>query len=1362
MPDEVPQITVVNTGGVTNLAVFSEGDDFEIFEERLEQHLLANSIPEDRKVAVLLTLVSVNVYKILKNLCHPLKPKEKNYQQLIDLLSSQFKKRVSVFRRRLHFNLLAQGQETVNQWYVRVKTVASECQFDGIMLAERVKDKFVVGLRPGPILDRLCEENPNKDLKDLLDIALNKEAALLEADRNIEVNKVVKNKDGEKSANESGHSSQGKEELTCNFCGRTNHVFKICKYRKFICKKCNKKGHIAAACTTGAVEKNFYFEASDEPLQLFNVADCENVNYIQPLKVNALICKVPIEMELDTGAGVSCVPFCIYKQKLNFIKIRPCTIKLKTYAGNVVKPEGEILVDIEIKNVLRKCRLVVVKGASKVLLGRDILNYFNISFKNSEIMVNKISVANIDSEISKLISKFSNVFKNELGTYVGEKIKLKIKNEVRPIFHKPVPVPFAFREKVVEELKRLENQGVIRKVENSQWGTPLVPVLKSNNKDVRVCANYKITINKYLEDFNHPLPRIDEIFVALQGGQTFTKLDFLNAYNQLVLDEDTSNLLSWSTPYGIFKVLRLPYGTKPACSIFQSIVEKVLQGCKGTVNFLDDVVVTGKDNNEHLQNLEEVLNRLDKAGFRLNIKKCEFFKKSIYYLGHKISEQGLEPDKEKVRAIIDTPRPKNITEVRAFTGLVNYYAKFIKNLSGKLKPLYDLTSKGREFCWNRECEEAFQWAKTELVSDRILIHFNSNKPIRLACDSSQYGIGAVLLHVMPDGAERPICYISRVLTKAEKNYSMIMKEALAIYWSVSKLYQYLAGRKFEILSDHKPLEALFGEYKSLPKMAAGRIQRWSIFLANFNYSFKYIKGVENVKADALSRLPLADNHIVELNLENESNFDYLNFVEDLIPVDVYRIRSETRRDPILGTVFNFIRYGFPEKSENVLFRPFLLRKHELSVENGVILWGYRVVIPTKLRENLLKELHSTHEGIVKMKTNARSYFWWPSLDSDIENQVNSCKICMQSKPEPNKAQLIPTSSGKYFYERVHADFLGPFNGKMILIIVDSFSKWPEAFILGKTDAETTIEKFRECFSRFGLPRVVVTDNGAQFVSEEFSQFLSNNGIKHLTSPPFHPATNGFAENAVKSFKQGIKKCLMDVINQHVSFQTIVNRYLFHYRNSVHITTGCTPSSLIFKHHIRTRFDLLSVYNKVDSSLDKQIENYRGKREEIFEIGDRVWCRDYRNPNKKRWVECIIDETLGNRLYFCKLVHEQIVWKRHLNQIIRDKGLSDELQDHSIESQLKVNDHLAQMRSGLENVNLPETHVNLPETDVNLPLTDVNVPKVDLPVDGNCFRNKIFLCKDSVSSDNVSSPETSRMNVLDRPKRNIKPPQRLNL
>lgn len=467
------------------------------------------------------------------------------------------------------------------------------------------------------------------------------------------------------------------------------------------------------------------------------------------------------------------------------------------------------------------------------------------------------------------------------------------------------------------------------------------------------------------------MPRIENIFVALQGGQKFSKLDFLNAYNQLIVDTKTRRLLSWSTPFGIYEVYRLPYGTKPACAIFQSIVEKVLQGCKGTVNFLDDVVVTGKTQAEHIENLEEVLRRLDLAGFKLNKNKCEFFKDSIYYLGHKISEKGLEKDSAKISAILDSPQPKNNTEVRAFCGMINYYSKFIPNVQGNLKPLYDLLGKNKEFRWDKRCQHAFEWAKKQMVSDKVLVHFDPEKPVRLACDSSQYGIGAVLMHVMPDSSERPICFISRVLTAAERNYSMIMKEALAIYWAVNKLYQYLAGRKFEIVCDHKSLQALFGEYKSLPQMAAGRIQRWSLFLSNFNYTFRYIKGSENTKADALSRLPLpVDTHLEKIPnaINTEAECDYINFVESAAVVNLHQVRSETRKDPVLGTVFNYIRYGFPDKTENDLIKPFLSKKQELSIEKGVIMWGYRVIVPTKLRENLLKELHAAHNGIVNMKT----------------------------------------------------------------------------------------------------------------------------------------------------------------------------------------------------------------------------------------------------------------------------------------------------------------------------------------------------------------------------------------------------------
>lgn len=265
--------------------------------------------------------------------------------------------------------------------------------------------------------------------------------------------------------------------------------------------------------------------------------------------------------------------------------------------------------------------------------------------------------------------------------------------------------------------------------------------------------------------------------------------------------------------------------------------------------------------------------------------------------------------------------------------MVNYYSKFISNLASRMKPLYNLLKKDSKFVWSSECNYAFVWVKKEITSDKVLIHFDPSKPLRLSCDASNNGIGAALSHVMEDGTERLICFVSRVLTQAEKNYAMIQKEALSIYWAVQKLYQYLVGRKFEIASDHKPLEALFGEFKTLPKMAAGRIQRWSLFLSGFDYTFKYVRGQDNVQADALSRLPVTGQQV-----EDGGVVDYFNFMEGLIPIDSYKLRSETRKDPVLGKVFNYIRYGFPRVTDDVI-KTYKLREKELSIEHGVIMWG---------------------------------------------------------------------------------------------------------------------------------------------------------------------------------------------------------------------------------------------------------------------------------------------------------------------------------------------------------------------------------------------------------------------------------------
>lgn len=230
-----------------------------------------------------------------------------------------------------------------------------------------------------------------------------------------------------------------------------------------------------------------------------------------------------------------------------------------------------------------------------------------------------------------------------------------------------------------------------------------------------------------------------------------------------------------------------------------------------------------------------------------------------------------------------------------------------------------------------------------MASDRVLAHFDRSKPLRLSCDASQNGIGAVLSHVLADKSERPICFVSRVYTPAEQNYSMIHKEALVIYWACQKLYQYLIGTKFQLVSDHKPLLALFGENRSLPPMVAARLQCWSLFLSGFNYNFRHIKGKLNIQADALSRCPVVDNQLPETE-----EYDYVHFIEKQAPVDLFKIRSETRRDPILGKLFNYITYGFPQKVIDNEVKKYFSRKDELNVDQGVIMWGYRVVIPQKI------------------------------------------------------------------------------------------------------------------------------------------------------------------------------------------------------------------------------------------------------------------------------------------------------------------------------------------------------------------------------------------------------------------------------
>ena len=389
------------------------------------------------------------------------------------------------------------------------------------------------------------------------------------------------------------------------------------------------------------------------------------------------------------------------------------------------------------------------------------------------------------------------MFREELGTIRGTTAKIQIDPEVRPRFHKPRPVPFSLRTKVEEELERLEKEGIIQPKQFSEWAAPIVPILKEDGS-VRICGDYKVTANRAVKVDPYPLPRIEDLFTAMPGGVTFTKLDLSHVYLQLELDETSREYLAINTHKGLFEYTRLPFGVSSAPSIFQRTMDNLLQGLEHVATYIDDTIITGKTEEEHLRNLDEVLRRLEEAGMRLKKKKCVFMGPEVEYLRHRINKEGLQPTEEKVRAITGAPQPTQVSELRAFLGLINYYGKFMPDLSTILAPLYQLLQKGRKWGWEKEQQEAFAKAKALLKSPKLLVHYDINKELILTCDASPVGLGAVLSHRMEDGSERPIAYASRTLAPAEKKYAHIDKEALAIVYGVKRYHQYLHGRSSSV------------------------------------------------------------------------------------------------------------------------------------------------------------------------------------------------------------------------------------------------------------------------------------------------------------------------------------------------------------------------------------------------------------------------------------------------------------------------------------------------------------------------------------------------------------------------------------
>jgi len=933
-------------------------------------------------------------------------------------------------------------------------------------------------------------------------------------------------------------SKQGKNNLTfrpndkiidCTRCGRT-HKRRNCPAYQKICSKCGKLNHFAKMCITvfdkneaeGQIENHHISE-------IFNIDVDHKESTSDPLMRKIIANDKVLTFQIDTGATTSVMT------KSQWIQIGKPTLKyshstLRNFDNTLMKTLGECWVDInsEEDGINEHLRFHVVHTNKKYgLLGRNSSVVQNYSNKKEDTVNN--------SEVDEY-----------LPTIKGVKASIKLADNEKPIFMKARPVPIALKQEISDELDRLQKKGIISPIKFANMASPVVWVRKSNN-GLRLCADFKATLNPRIMNDSYPTPSIEQIFAGINGASYFSKIDLQSAYNQIELDEPSKKLSIINTSKGLYTLNRLQMGMKNSSAIFQRTIEQILSGISNVIIYQDDILLY-ENSKEHLKKLQDcVIKRLKEHNVTINFSKSITMVNEISYLGYKINSNGIQPDEQLTQKVKAINVPNSKADVERFMGLVNYFGRLIPNVAEISSPLNDLRKRSTNFKWSEECDDAFNKLKNILSSNPVVKPFDINEKCILTTDASKVSIGSVLMQ-----NNRPVIYASRKLTKAEQNYSNIEREALAIFWSVRRLKNFLLGNHFEINTDHKPLIRIFAPDKTTKDQISPRLERWSLAMSRYSYNIKYVPGSEISHADALSRLDMSER-------EDNTKLPQVHFISSNL-VSETEIADETKMDEFLQGIITRMKTG-NWKDCSIKERPYKRRAHLLTVENDVLRLGQKFVIPTGLVKKVIRSCHEHHLGINKTLYLIKKEFWWPDLQGDVMQFINFCEPCRGAKSfAPRQVHKWPNCT---VWERIHMDWAHDSQIGNILVVVDAGSGWVEAKITNTRRTEEVICFLRELFARFGVPKAVVTDNAKEFIATQMQEWLNNVGSKLINSPIYFPMANGRAEKMVHLVKNGLKAARYT----NAQASDFLNKLLFAHRNSPG-PNGRIPAQLVFGREIR--------------------------------------------------------------------------------------------------------------------------------------------------------------------------------------------------
>ena len=972
----------------------------------------------------------------------------KKYDKVVKKLDAFFKVRKNVIYERARFNQRNQGEgESVECYITALYQLVEFCEF-GPLKDDLLRDRIVVGIRDKAVSQRM-QLDSNLTLEKAKRLAM-QSAAVKEQQGELQrmkggekgnpivIDEIGKEKKRRKQPYKRGKDSgphkggaQGRTDQKikpqCKRCGKKNHSSgETCPAVGAVCYKCNRKGHYSSQCFSKTVVPATADDPDLDSTFLGALESDNSWNITLLLGGQETLCKV------DTGAEVTAITEQTFLDlKGEHILTKPSRI-LRGPTGQRLDVLGQF------KGVLKKGEyqtkevVYVVRGLKFNLLGLPAIRLLHL-----------ISEVNTTSGEEDWPKKFPALFKG-LGT-LGDAYTIKLQEGAQPhALFTPRNVPLPMREKVKQELERMQQAGIISKVEeHTPWCAGMVVVPKGSG-EVRICVDLKALNENVLREC-YPIPVVDDTLAQLSGATVFFKLDANSGFWQVPLSDESRLLTTFITPFGRYCFNKLPFGISSAPELFQCRMNMILNGLQGILCHMDDVLIYAATKEEHNKRLQAVLERLTAAGATLNLKKCEFNKSRIKFLGHIIDKDGIHVDPGKVEAVLKMDAPTDVSGLRRFLGMVQQLGKFIPNLSELTQPLRELLSAKRSWTWSSHQEEAFNKIKQELTNPTTLALYNPTAPTKVSTDASSFGLGAVLLQ-QHEHNWKPVAFASRVMRDTEKNYAQIEKEALATTWACEKFSNYILGKTIKIESDHKPVPLL--NSKRLDNLPP-RILRFQLRMARYSYVVEHVPGKLLYSADTLSRSPIRGNDNPE-DFQEEVEVFFNAIVQGLptTPKRLKEYKEAQDKDPVCTKVRCYCLMGWPEKKEvDVDIVPYWMVRSALTSKDGLLLYHQRIVVPRALQRETLNRIHEGHQGIEKCRMRSKSSVWWPGIAKQISNLVENCPTCVR-EAKHRREPLLCTDLPDYPWQVVGSD-LFVLKETQYLLVVDYFSRYIEILQLSQ-------------------------------------------------------------------------------------------------------------------------------------------------------------------------------------------------------------------------------------------------------------------------------------------------------------------------